>query len=77
MESKKYNSTSEWNIKEANLQRTSNWLPEAGRGNIGVEEWEVHTLGYKIGSKMYCTTQRIFWKNCMVKQYGKYPLKIV
>ena len=28
----------------------------ATRGNIGVAEWEVQTIGYKIGSRMYCTT---------------------
>ena len=29
---------------------------EAGRGNIGVGEWEIQTVGYKIGSRIYCTT---------------------
>ena len=27
-----------------------------GRDTIGVREWEVQTIGYKIGSEMYCTT---------------------
>ena len=28
-----------------------------GRGTIGVGEWEIQTIGCKIGSEMYCTTQ--------------------
>ena len=27
-----------------------------GRGNIGVGEWEIQTMGCKIGSWLYCTT---------------------
>lgn len=29
---------------------------EGGRGYIRAGEWEVQTIGCKIGSKMYCTT---------------------
>ena len=29
------------------------------RGNISVGEWEVQTIGSKIGSRMYCTTQGV------------------
>ena len=32
---------------------------EVGRGNISVEEWDIQTIGYKIGSGVYCTTQGI------------------
>ena len=39
---------------DSQIQRTSQWLPVAGRGNIGVGE--IQTIGYKIGSRMYCTT---------------------
>ena len=38
--------------------------------SIGMEEWEVQTLGCKIGSSMYCTTwgiQSIFCNNCKGK----------
>mgnify|MGYP007134190736 CR=1 FL=1 len=28
-------------------------------GNRGVGEWEVKTLGFKTGSRTYCTTQGI------------------
>ena len=39
---------------DSQIQRTSQWLPVAGRGNIGVGK--IQTIGYKIGSRMYCTT---------------------
>jgi len=29
---------------------------EGRRGNRGVEKWEIQTAGYKIVSRMYCTT---------------------
>ena len=29
------------------------------RGIIGVEKWEIQTIGYKIGSRMYCATWRL------------------
>ena len=29
------------------------------QGNLGVGEWEVKTIGCKVGSRMYCTSQGI------------------
>ena len=59
MESKKY---SEYNIKEADTDIEKKLVVtsgEWGRGNIGVRQWEVQTIGCKIGSRMYCTTRGI------------------
>ena len=54
-----------WNIIYKNIASLC-YTPETNkterRGNIRVGEWEIQTTGYKIGSKMYCTT----W------EYGQY-----
>lgn len=45
-------------------KKTSSY--QLGGGNIVVGEWEVKTIGYKIGSKIYVTTwgiQPIFFNN--------------
>ena len=54
-----------------------------GRDHRGVGEWEAQTVGYKIGSRMYCTTwglYSIFYKNCTwnvtFKNYIKFLTKI-
>ena len=77
------NTTSEYNKKEADsqIQRTNQWLPveREGRGNTEVEEWEVQTTGYKIGSRMYYTTwgiQPIFCNNCKQKVTFKIVVKM-
>ena len=47
---------------DSQICRTNKLLPverEVGRGNISVEEWDIQTIGYKIGSGVYCTTQGI------------------
>ena len=41
-----------------------------GRGSLGVGKWGVQTIGYKIGSRVYCTawgTEPIFCNNCKWK----------
>ena len=48
-------------------KQTSGYQWWEGKGNIGVGEWEVQTIGCKIGSRMYCTTRGIqptFYNNC-------------
>ena len=50
-----------------------------GRDKIWVGEWEVQTMGCKIGSRMYCTTwgiQPIFCNNCKWKVTFKKCIKI-
>ena len=47
---------------DSQILRTNKLLPverDVGRGNIDVEEWDIETTGYKIGSGVYCTTQGI------------------
>ena len=46
--------------KESKLTDLENKLVVTSwEGNIGVGGWEVKTLGFKIGSRTYCTTQGI------------------
>ena len=50
-----------------------------GRGNIGVGEWEIQTMGCKIGSWLYCTTwgiEPIFCNNYKWKVTFKNCIKI-
>ena len=47
---------------DSQILRTNKLLSverEVGRSNIEVEEWDIETIGYKIGSGVYCTTQGI------------------
>ena len=39
------------------MSATSGYQLGERRDNLGVGEKEVQTIGYKIGSSMYCTTQ--------------------
>ena len=60
-------------------KQTSGYQWGGGRGNVGVGEQEVQTFGCKIGSRMYCTTQRIqpiFCSNCKWKVTFKNCIKI-
>ena len=62
MESKKYNKLVN-TTKKNRLTDIENKLGvtsgEGQRGNIRVGEWEVQTIGCKIGSRMYCITRGI------------------
>ena len=52
---------------------------EVGRGNIGVEVWEIQSTGCKLGSRMYFTTWGtlpIFYYNCKWKVTFKYCINI-
>ena len=40
-------------------EQTSGYSGEGGRGTMGMGEWEVKTIGCKIGSRLYCTTRNI------------------
>ena len=58
------NTSSEYNKKGSRLTDTETKLVvtsgEMGRkGNIGVGEWKIQIIGYKINSGMYCTTRNI------------------
>lgn len=47
---------------DSQISRTDELLPVergVGRGDISVEEWDIQTIGYKIGSGVYCITQGI------------------
>ena len=58
MDSKKYNKLVNIRKKQTHRYReqTSGYQWGRGRGIIGVGEWEVQTIGYKVGLRMYCTT---------------------
>ena len=47
---------------DSQISRADKLLPvERGvrRGDISMEEWDIQTIGYKIGSGVYCITQGI------------------
>ena len=60
----KIQQTSEYNKKRSRLTDTENKLVVTSwgrerRGNVGIAEWEVQTIGCKLGPRMYRTTQEI------------------
>ena len=60
VEAKKYNKlvniTKKRQTHRYGEQTGGLWWGEGGRDNIGVQEWEVQTIGCWISSRMYCTT---------------------
>ena len=58
MWSLKIQKTSEYKKKEADSQRTNEWLPVGRQGGKGYrsEEWKVQTTGSKKDLLMYCAT---------------------
>ena len=66
VKSKKIQQTSECNRKEADshTQRKNQYLFLGGGSNTEVGEWKVETIGYKMQSRVYCTTQGIQSISC-------------
>ena len=60
------------------LQEKDKLVVISGGGNIGAGEWEVETIGCKIGSRGYCATrgiEPIFFNNCKWKVSFKNCMK--